>query len=150
MTVLQKLTRALEALLSVLLFGMFAMIAVLVVLRYLFGTTIIGGNEATIVAFIYTTAIGASIAVLRDEHIAIDFFVDKLPPRLRERMMTLRLVLLAILNLVIVVYSVVWIQRTGGFLMPTLGVPQLVAQFSVPLGGSLCVLYCIARLLRKT
>lgn len=150
MTALQKLTRVLETTLSVLLFGMFAMIAVLVVLRYLFGTTIIGGNEATIVAFIYTTAIGASIAILRDEHIAIDFFVAKLSPRWQSRMLALRLVLLAILNLAIVVYSITWIQRTGGFLMPTLGVPQVVAQLSVPLGGSLSVLYCIARLLRKT
>lgn len=150
MTALQKLTRVFEALLSVLLFGMFAMIAVLVVLRYLFGTTIIGGNEATIVAFIYTTAVGASIAIMRDEHIAIDFFVEKLSLRWQEHLLKLRLVLLATLNLVIVVYSIVWIQRTGGFLMPTLGVPQLVAQFSVPLGGSLSVLYCIVRLLRKT
>lgn len=145
---LQKLTRTLESLLTVLLFAMFAMIAVLVVLRYLFGTTIIGGNEATIVAFIYTTAIGAGIAIMRDEHIAIDYFVQKFSPRAQEHLLQLRLVLLAILNLVIVVYSIAWIQRTGGFLMPTLGVPQMVAQFSVPLGGSLSVMYCIVRLLR--
>ncbi len=148
MTAVQKLTRALESALAVLLFAMFAMIAVLVVLRYMFGTTIIGGNEATIVAFIYTTAIGASIAIMRDEHIAIDFFVEKLSTRWQERLLNLRIVLLAIVNLVIVVYSIQWIQRTGGFLMPTLGVPQLVAQLSVPLGSSLSAMYCIVRLLR--
>jgi TRAP-type C4-dicarboxylate transport system permease small subunit len=145
---LDKLTRALESALIVLLFGMFLMIAVLVVLRYLFATTIIGGNEATIVAFIYTTAIGASIALLRDEHIAINYFVDKLSPRLQAQLLQLRLVLLGIVNLAIVVYSIAWIQRTGGFLMPTLGVPQMVAQLSIPLGGSLSVLYCAVRLLR--
>lgn len=148
MKVLDKLTGVLESALIALLFGMFVMIAVLVVLRYLFATTIIGGNEATIVAFIYTTAIGASIAVLRDEHIAINYFVDKLSPQLQGRLLQLRLLLLAIVNLVIVIYSIAWIQRTGGFLMPTLGVPQMVAQFSIPLGGSLSVLYCAARLLR--
>ena len=148
MKALDKLTRALESALIVLLFGMFLMIAVLVVLRYLFATTIIGGNEATIVAFIYTTAIGASIALLRDEHIAINYFVDKLSPRLQAQLLQLRLVLLGIVNLAIVVYSIAWIQRTGGFLMPTLGVPQMVAQLSIPLGGSLSVLYCAVRLLR--
>lgn len=148
MTALDKLTRFLESALIVLLFGMFLMIAVLVVLRYLFATTIIGGNEATIVAFIYTTAIGASIAVFRDEHIAINYFVDKLSSQLQGQLLRLRLLLLAIVNLVIVVYSIAWIQRTGGFLMPTLGVPQMVAQLSIPLGGSLSVLYCAVRLLR--
>ena len=63
---IEKMTRTLDLLLTVLLFGMFLMIAILVVLRYALGTTIIGGNEATIVAFIYTTAIGASIAISRD------------------------------------------------------------------------------------
>ena len=148
MTALQRLTRALESALVILLFGMFLMIAALVVLRYLLATTIIGGNEATIVAFIYTTAIGASIAVLRDEHIAINYFTEKLSPRLQDQLQKLRLLLLAIVNLVIVIYSIVWIQRTGGLLMPTLGMPQVVAQFSIPLGGSLSVLYCGARLLR--
>ncbi len=145
---LDRLTRVLESALVVLLLGMFLMIAMLVVLRYLFATTLIGGNEATIVAFIYTTAIGASIAILRDEHIAINFFVDKLSPRLRGRLVQLRLLLVAIVNLVIVVYAIAWIQRTGGFLMPTLGAPQMVAQLSIPLGGSLSVLYCAMRLLR--
>jgi len=148
MTALQRLTRALESALVILLFGMFLMIAVLVVLRYLFATTIIGGNEATIVAFIYTTAIGASIALLRDEHIAINYFIEKLSPRLQDQLQKIRLLLLVIVNLVIVIYSIVWIQRTGGFLMPTLGMPQVVAQLSIPLGGSLSVLYCGARLLR--
>ena len=63
-------------------------------------------------------------------------------------MSRVRLVLLATLNAVMAYYAVKWIQRTGGFLMPTLGVPQLVAQASVPLGALLSVLYCAVRLIR--
>jgi hypothetical protein len=43
---IEKMTRTLELFLTILLFGMFLMIATLVVLRYVLGTTIIGGNEA--------------------------------------------------------------------------------------------------------
>ena len=81
---LPGLTRVLEQLLAIVLFGMFALVTVLVVLRYVFTTTIIGGNEATVIAFIFTTAIGASVAIARDEHIAIDYFVLKLPPALQQ------------------------------------------------------------------
>ena len=143
-----KVTNVLENILALLLFAMFLMIATLVVLRYVFATTIIGGNEATIVAFIYTTAIGASIAIGRDEHIAIDYFVEKLSPKSQQFLTRLRLVLLAIINLAIAYFAFAWIQRTGGFQMPTLGVPQLVAQLSVPLSGTLSALYCLVRLLR--
>ena len=145
---LERLTRTLETTLAVLLFGMFFMIATLVVLRYVFATTIIGGNEATIVAFIYTTAIGASIAISRDEHIAISYFADKLSPDSQEVLSRIRLILLAVLNVVIAFLALSWIQRTGGFLMPTLGLPQLVAQVSVPLGCILSALYCLVRLAR--
>ncbi len=145
---LERVTRVIETILIVLLFGMFAMVTVLVVLRYLFSTTIIGGNEGTVVAFIFTTALGASIAIARDEHIAIDYFTDKMSPQARQVLTQVRLFLLAVINAVITVYAVIWIQRTGGFLMPTLGLPQLVAQISVPIGCGLSAAYCVARLLR--
>ena len=145
---LERVTRVIETVLIVLLFGMFAMVTVLVVLRYLFSTTIIGGNEGTVVAFIFTTALGASIAIARDEHIAIDYFTDKMSPQARHVLTQVRLFLLAVINAVITVYAVIWIQRTGGFLMPTLGLPQLVAQVSVPIGCGLSTVYCVARLLR--
>ncbi len=145
---LERVTRVIETALIVLLFGMFAMVTVLVVLRYLFSTTIIGGNEGTVVAFIFTTALGASIAIARDEHIAIDYFTDKMSPQARHVLTQVRLFLLVVINAVITVYAVFWIQRTGGFLMPTLGLPQLVAQVSVPIGCGLSTVYCTARLLR--
>ena len=147
---IERLTRLLEGLLAALIFGMFAMVITLVVLRYVFTTTIIGGNEATIVAFIYTTAIGAGIALSRDEHIAVTYFVEKLSPPVQRYLLRLRLLLLVIINVVIAVYAVIWIQKTGGFMMPTLGAPQWVAQMSVPLGCGLSAFYCLCRLVGKS
>ena len=88
---LERVTQVIETVLIVLLFGMFAMVTVLVVLRYLFSTTIFGGNEGTVVAFIFTTALGASIAIARDEHIAIDYFTDKMSPQARHVLTQVRL-----------------------------------------------------------
>jgi TRAP-type C4-dicarboxylate transport system permease small subunit len=146
---LPGLTRVLEQLLAIVLFGMFALVTILVVLRYVFATTIIGGNEATVIAFIFTTAIGASVAIARDEHIAIDYFVLKLPQALQRKISVLRLLLLILINAAILLYAFDWIERTGGFLMPTLGVPQILAQISVPIGCVLSIVYCVARVFQR-
>jgi TRAP-type C4-dicarboxylate transport system permease small subunit len=144
---MSRMTRILEQLLTMLLFTIFGMIVILVILRYVFGTTIIGGNEATVIAFVYTTAIGAAISISRDEHISIRYFTGKLSPRAQQVLGQFQLILVALLNLLIATYAFGWIQRTGGFLMPALGLPQMVAQITVPLGAILSVLYCLARII---
>lgn len=146
---LPAVTRVIEQLLAILLFGMFSMVTILVVLRYVFTTTIIGGNEATVIAFIFTTAIGASVAIARDEHIAIDYFVLKLPRPLQRKIAVVRLLLLILINAAVMLYAFEWIERTGGFLMPTLGAPQMLAQISVPIGCALSIIYCVARMFER-
>ena len=51
----------------------------LVILRYLFNSSIMGGNELMGYLFIYTTALGAAVAIGKGEHIQISFFVEHLP-----------------------------------------------------------------------
>ena len=74
------LTQLLEWVL-VLLFGFFLiMVCVLVLLRYGFSTSIFGGNELVTIAFIITSAIGGALCISKNEHIAITFLIDQLPP----------------------------------------------------------------------
>ena len=145
-----KLSNLLEQFLTLLLFLIFAIIVLLVILRYVFNTTIIGGNEGALIAFVYTTAIGGALAVARQEHIAIHYFVDLSPVRTQHLLKILQLVLVAAMNLAIVWYSITWIGRTGAFLMPALQLPQLVAQLSVPVGCGLAFVYCIIGIRRRT
>jgi TRAP-type C4-dicarboxylate transport system permease small subunit len=140
-----SLNTMLEYLLALLLFALLSMVVVLVILRYAFNSTIIGGNEATVIAFVYTTAIGSAISIYSDEHIAISYFTDKCSVATQNILTRLQLILIGILNLVLTVYAVIWIDRTGGFLMPALGLPQIVAQLSIPIAGLLSVLYCYLR-----
>jgi len=139
----KTLSRMLEKFLTFLLFVIFAIVVLLVVLRYVFNTTIIGGNEGALVAFVYTTAIGGALAVAKQEHIAINYFVEMMPVRIHRYASILQLVLMAIINCAIVWYAIAWIGRTGGFLMPALQLPQSVAQLSVPIGCGLATVYCL-------
>lgn len=127
--------------------AIFAVVLLLVVLRYVFSTTIIGGNEATAVAFVFLTAIGASVDLFKDRHISIRWFTDRLAATRRQSLAKGRFVLLAALNILILYFSIVWIARTGSFLMPALGVPQWVAQICIPIGSALSAFYCVLRVI---
>ena len=55
----------------------------LVILRYVFNTGISSGYELISYLFIYTTALGAAVSIVKREHIKITYFIDKLPSFLR-------------------------------------------------------------------
>ena len=119
----------------------FALVNLLVVLRYVFGSTIVGGNEFIVVLFIYTTAIGAAVAVSRKEHIAINFLVDRLAAGSRKILEIIGFALIALINAVMVWYSLtIWIPLTGRFILPALQLPQGYAQAAVPIGCGLVAL----------
>ena len=143
----QNLTRALEFMLAIALFAIVTIVVTLVVMRYVFNSSITGANEVITILFVYTTAIGAAVAVGKGEHISISFAVDRLPPRLRRCSDNLVLILIAVLNGTMVIYSLGWIEVTGNYLMPTTGWPRMLAQACVPLGCSLAVFYCLANLI---
>ena len=141
------LSRMLERFLALLLLAIFGTVVLLVILRYVFNTTVVGGNEGALIAFVYTTAIGGALAVARREHIEIRYFVDLMPAGIQRFLGVLQLALVAIVNFAIVWYSIVWVASTGSYLMPALQIPQIVAQLSVCIGSSLAFVYCLLGIL---
>ena len=124
------------------LFLVFTITLILVFLRYVLNQSITGANEIVTILFIYTTAIGAAVSIGKNEHIAIDVFVNILPSKFHKTIKLLQLVLLFTLHLTLFIYCLDWINKTGGYLMPATGLPRFVATACVPLGCVLCVIYC--------
>ncbi len=140
------LTRLLEATVSVCLLAIFALIVTLVFLRYVFNAGIVGANETATLLFVYSTAVGAAVAVGRGEHVAITFLVERIGPRARQTAEIGVLALVAVINGVILRESLSWIAITGGYIMPATQLPRVVAQVSVPLGCGLAIVYCLIRI----
>lgn len=140
-----------EKLLSKILLGFIAvclltivlLVMTLVILRYGFNSTIIGANEFVVILFIYSSAIGAAVVVGRKEHIAITYFIDKLPPSIRRIVDIINFLLIGLLNGVIIWYGMRWINITGSYLTAVLKIHQVYAQIIVPIGCSIAILYCI-------
>ena len=142
-----KIDKYLTLLLDVLITICFTAILLLTILqvflRYGFGSALLGGNEAMEGLFIYTTAIGAALAVRRKQHIAIDFLIDLFPRTARIIAQTINLLLVAALNGVVVYYSFPWIQKVGSNESPVMRVPEWIFQICIPIGSGLVILYCL-------
>lgn len=136
-------SRILTGFLGLCLLGIVLLVMTLVVLRYGFNSTIIGANEFIVIMFIYSSAIGAAVVVGKREHIAITYFIDKLPASARRIVDIVNYILIAFLNGVIIWYGMKWINITGSYLTAVLKIQQLYVQFVVPVGCSIAILYCI-------
>ena len=142
------LNHVLEGITTLCFLAILVIVITLVVLRYVFNSSITGAGELITVLFVYSTAIGAAVAMGKREHITIAAIAERLPRGLRRLIDALGLLLVAALNGALVWYSIVWIRTTGDFLMPSTELPRIVAQLSIPLGSGLAVLYCLFRLAR--
>ncbi len=142
----QSLGKCLEAILVLLLLTIAVTIVSLVVLRYGFNSSITGANEFVTILFVYSTAMGAAVELGRGEHIAISFVTDKFGTRGQSGARLLELTLVAVLNVVIAVYSLGWIRITGDYIMPSTGLPRVAMQASVPIGCTLAAVYCLLRI----
>jgi C4-dicarboxylate transporter, DctQ subunit len=142
----QVLARALTRLLTAVFALIFLLVVLLVVLRYGFNRTIVGGSEATVILFIYTTALGAAVDIARGKHIRIDSLIGLLPARLRAWVEMLNLVLIGTLHAFLFYYSLQWIRVVGGSEDPVLHIPDGIAEVAIPLGCAIAVLFCVTRL----
>ena len=136
----------LERLLTLVFMGIFALVVVLVVLRYVFNTTIVGGNEVTVMLFIYTTALGSAVEVARGKHIIVDSFVNYLPDRVRYWLGVINLGVVAIVHAFLLKFSFDWVGAVGGSEHPVLHVPEGIVQVAMPIGCGLAVLFCLTRI----
>lgn len=120
-----------------------------VILRYVFNASILGGNEAMEALFIYTTAVGAAVAVRRKQHININYFVQLLPAYLKRLIDIIVHILIAFLNGVMIYYSIDWISKVGDNESPVMRIPEWVFRFSIPIGCSLVIAYCFIMIVQN-
>lgn len=143
------LCRFLEGLLSATFMFIFVLVVLLVVLRYVFNTTIVGGNEVAVQLFIYTTVLGAAVEIARGKHIIVDFFINYLPARPRYWLDVFNLALVAIMYTFLFKYSIDWVSVVGGDEHPVTHLAEGVVQIAMPIGCALSVLFCVTRIIIK-
>ena len=139
-TIVEKIIAAIEWIITFFLIVIFSLTVTLVVLRYVFNSSILGGSEAVTFLFIYTTALGSAVAIPKNRHIRISFFIEQLPHKLQIVSEVCVYLLVAFINGAMIVYSLDWIALVGTDLSQSLGIPLGLVKASVPIGCSLALL----------
>jgi TRAP-type transport system small permease protein len=148
----EKLLGRLERILLVLLAGLLAFITlgvfIQVVLRYVFATSFLWGEELSLFAFIWCVFIGAAITSWRRTHFAFDVFDD----RLRGRAAGLQRLVVDLSMLVVIAvmlyygwqFSVLSLLRMS----PALGITLFVPTIIIPVSAVLMLLAVVPDLVR--
>jgi TRAP-type C4-dicarboxylate transport system permease small subunit len=140
------LTTFLDGVLSLLFAAIIVITILQVVLRYLFNNSILGGVELMEGVFIYTTALGAAVAIKRRQHIGISVVVELLPPIAAKIMDIVSHLCIIFLNVVMIYYSVGWISKVGDNESPVLRLPEWFFQISIPSGCLLVIVFCLGNI----
>jgi TRAP-type C4-dicarboxylate transport system permease small subunit len=139
----KKLNNIIHTVIAFCFFIILLLAIILVILRYIFNTTLLGGNEIMEYLFIYTTALGASLAIAKKEHIKITYVIDKFPFNLRKIIDVICYLLITFINAVMIYYSFEWIGTVGNHTSPVLHIPNWIMQMIVPISCGLTALYCL-------
>lgn len=105
--------------------------------RYLLKDPLLYAEEIARYAYIWVTFIGLSLSTKTKEHIRIDFFVEKLPGKIKSIVN----VMIKIITLALLVFLTYWGMRLVNFnrmmLSPALRIPLYLIYYAFPLGTAL-------------
>jgi TRAP-type C4-dicarboxylate transport system permease small subunit len=140
------LEKILGAIMAAILLLLGIMVFTTVVLRYGFSYSIFGMHESLPILFAHATAIGAALAISQRGHISIPALFEILPENMTRYLDVFVFLLLGLINAAIFWQSILWLEKTGFFMMHSIRVPQIVAKISIPIGTGLSILFCLIRI----
>ena len=122
--------------------GFFTVIIAGVIMRYVIKEPFLGAHEVSRLLFIWATFLSASLAYRRMSHIAISFFIDKLPEK-PEKMISAVIYLLTLLFFLILGYhSIDVIRDLWPTFLPVLGISQGWLYIPLPVMAVIVTLFC--------
>jgi TRAP-type transport system small permease protein len=142
------LDRVVDLVLVLLTIVMVAVVIVQVICRYVFNAPIMGAEDLAKLCMVWIVFLAAGRVTRDDQHIRIDFFMDRVPARARSVADGCTAVLSIGLVLVILVSGLALLSSQHG--MKSVGLNIDVTYFSgaLPVGMALWILHAVRRQLR--
>lgn len=127
---------------AIVLIGVVVITIINVIFRYMFNAPILWAEEVALAFYVWLVFIGASSALKRNGHIGIDYFVEKLPYKMKGVTKYLRnFVIYFVFVYVFIFLGIKLTAQAGLKLTPALGVSYQWIDIAVPIGGVLLVIH---------
>ncbi len=121
-------------------------VILLVLLRYVFNVTFVWAEAAITIMFIGTTYFGAVLGVREDEHIRIEYFVERFPKRVQNIIHSIVMVIIIAVQVVVFKTSLVWIDKIGNAKNVALNMPNAYFYVMVPISSVLIIFYALTKI----
>ncbi|WP_191621350.1 TRAP transporter small permease [Marinihelvus fidelis] len=116
--------------------------------RFILNNTPKWSEQLAGVLMVYLTLLGGAIAVKEGRHIALTYFRDRFPVKLREAAWVVCHLLVLGFGLIMLVYGAKMAQLVQAWTIPTLGVSTSVNYWPFPVSGALIVAFSAQALVR--
>ncbi|MBM4017028.1 MAG: TRAP transporter small permease [Planctomycetes bacterium] len=138
-----------EILGAALVLAVCAVMVVNVGSRYVTRTPAAWAEEVGRYLFVYLVFVGASLALKKRDHFAVDFLVEKLPPRAARAMRVFSSAAVIVFALLVTGYGAKLVVAGWGTVAAATEMPRAVPHAAVPLGGLLMLARGIEDLVRR-
>lgn len=147
---IRRIYTNLEEYLSVVLVtALCAVVTLQVFCRLLLKMPLSWTEEASTICFVWITMIGASLALKRGEHFAVELLHRRLPPAAKRAAGTLVGLLLVMFSLLLVYEGALMIQRNIPVITPALEISRSIPYSAVAGGGLLMLIRSVEILARN-
>ena len=118
-----------------------------VVFRYFIGTSLDWIEEVSRILLTWVTFVGAAVALKRNGHITVDYFVALFPSTLRRHVELFTYSLIVAFSVFLCVQGIVFALLSEQTTFPALQIPVSWQYFGLPTGCLLMVVYGTAHLI---
>lgn len=119
-----------------------------VIARYLVGHALSWPDETSRYLFVWITFLGASLALKKREHFALELLPDSLPPKAARWLEIGVMIVVLLTTLMLIWYGIVLTLDGHKVLTPTLEIPRSLPYAAIPFGALLMTIRATEHLLR--
>lgn len=131
---------------TVVLVGLIGVTSANVLFRFILESPFVWGEEISLALHVWLVFIGISSTMKRKGHVGIDYFVEKLPEKLRITAKIIRESIICIVLLYVLVYLGFKLTAHSSALTPVLRISSKWIILAVPIGGLLTFYHFIRTL----
>ena len=154
MSTIEKLKKAGEKLfavyfgIGVVAMGLLAVLVIFsVIARYFFSLSWKQLSEFNVTLFAFTTFWGMAINILKDEHVIIDIFYDRVKPSIKRWLAVVNYIIVLIVDLVFTYQGILYVGVAGKQISQGMEIPMKYMYGIMPVCGVICAVCILIKIM---
>lgn len=145
-----QMKKYLDNLLALLLGLIVVIMFAQVLFRYVFNNSLAWSEELIRFVFVWLTFIGGAILIRDNAHIAVEFFVERLPARFFGYLKIFNLAIVAAFLGAMAIIGFYWVYHSRGLYSSALGLPVNIALYgALPISAIAGIWYSVKRIIEE-